>query len=191
MKPHATIVQILGAIGSILFNFSAYIASDIQLLTEVPRVQNLMTPIVLDGVKCRNTEDSLGQCRHLPVVEGCTHSDDAGANCTIIIGTVGSINSKQHSENFIINEIFLSPECDDGDIRLVPTTGDAENEGRIDYCSGRRWFPVCYDSWDTNDAKVVCRQMGFNVESKFNNKIIIFRGKLFNTKVYCIQMEVC
>ena len=98
MKPHATIVQILGAIGSILFKFSACIASDIQLLTEVPRVQNLMTPIVLDGVECTSTEDSLGQCRRLPVVEKCTHSDDAGANCTIIIGTVGSINSKQHMQ---------------------------------------------------------------------------------------------
>ena len=174
MKPHATIVQILGAIGSILFNFSAYIASDIQLLTEVPRVQNLMTPIVLDGVKCRNTEDSLGQCGHLPVVEGCTHSDDAGANCTIIIGTVGSINSKQHSEDNNINDTFLYPECDDGDIRLVPTAGDAENEGRIDYCSGRRWVSICHDSWDNNDAKVVCRQLGFNVESNFNeNNIII------------------
>ena len=57
-------------------------------------------------------------------------------------------------------------ECNDTDVRLVQLPGDMENEGRVEYCSGGRWGLVCYDSWDTNDARVICRQLGYDVESK-------------------------
>ena len=64
-----------------------YIATDKKVLTDVPQVNNLMTPIVLSTVNCRRgTEASLGQCERAPLVEYCTHSNDAGANCTIIKG---------------------------------------------------------------------------------------------------------
>ena len=54
---------------------------DPQVLDEVPQVKDIRTPIVLDGLKCRVTDPSLGQCSRLPVVEYCSHSDDAGAIC--------------------------------------------------------------------------------------------------------------
>ena len=56
------------------------------MLTDVPQVRDLTTPIVLDGLNCRSNENRLDECQHLDVVEQCTHSDDAGANCTVIIG---------------------------------------------------------------------------------------------------------
>ena len=59
---------------------------DPMVLTDVPQVKNLMTPIVLDGLNCRGDEVNLGHCEREPVVEYCSHSDDAGANCTRIIG---------------------------------------------------------------------------------------------------------
>ena len=62
------------------------IARDTKVLTEVPRVKNLRTPIVLDGLTCQDTTANLGRCGHLPAVEDCTHSNDVGANCTIIKG---------------------------------------------------------------------------------------------------------
>jgi deleted-in-malignant-brain-tumors protein 1 len=57
-------------------------------------------------------------------------------------------------------------ECNDTDVRLVQLPGDMENEGRVEYCNGDRWGLVCFDSWDTNDARVICHQLGYDVESK-------------------------
>ena len=63
---------------------------DVKVLTEVPQVKNLMTPIVLDALNCRGTETNLDQCEHAPVVEYCTHSQDAGARCTMFKGSAQS-----------------------------------------------------------------------------------------------------
>ena len=62
----------------------------------VPQVTDLATPIVLKGSVCRSTEASLGECVHEPFVEYCTHSDDVGANCTIIIGWQHSMQIAQY-----------------------------------------------------------------------------------------------
>ena len=39
--------------------------------------------------------------------------------------------------------------------------GDTEYEGRVEICYGGVWGSVCPSSWDSNDAKVVCRQLGY------------------------------
>ena len=53
------------------------------LFENVSQVTNQDTPIVLDGVLCRDgTEQRLDQCDHYPTVEFCSHSFDVGAFCT-------------------------------------------------------------------------------------------------------------
>ena len=61
------------------------------------------------------------------------------------------------------------------------TEGQMENEGRVEFCSSGRWGLVCYDGWDNNDATVVCRQLGYDVEGAHNN---------YHYYVYCCYQEV-
>ena len=49
-------------------------------------------------------------------------------------------------------------DCTNGTIRLVD--GHNPNEGRVEICVSGVWGTVCHDSWGSNDAMVVCRQLG-------------------------------
>ncbi len=57
--------------------------------------------------------------------------------------------------------------CVEGEVRLQGSRN--RYEGRVEVCRLEQWRTVCNQGWDTNEASVVCRQLGFSRISKTNN----------------------
>ena len=51
-----------------------------------------------------------------------------------------------------------SSDCTHGEIRL---TGGSDLSGRVEVCLAGQWGSVCADNWNTDEASVACRQLGF------------------------------
>lgn len=61
--------------------------------------------------------------------------------------------------------IIIDVTCNLGDIRLVG--GSNPLEGRVEVCAYNQWGTVCDDFWGTNDARVACRQLGYDGSRKY------------------------
>ena len=71
--------------------------------------------------------------------------------------------------------------CTHGALRLVG--GRTSNEGRVEICINGVWGTVCHSGWSSNDARVVCRQLGFPLDvsgSGMNFALISFYARSFH-----------
>lgn len=102
-------------------------------------------PIVMDEVRCTGNESFLINCTH-DTDHDCYHGEDAGVICS-------------------------TPCLYEGQLALFG--GKTSMEGRVEVCSDGQWGTVCDDYFDSNDARVICKQLGLPFEGYFTYNIIL------------------
>ncbi|XP_031574161.1 deleted in malignant brain tumors 1 protein-like [Actinia tenebrosa] len=122
-------------------------------------------PIWMDDVRCSGSESSLFQCEHKELEEhSCGHYHDAGVACGL--------------PPFIV--------------RLVGGSDNTNNtEGRVEVFYHGQWGTICDDSWDLNEANVVCRFLGLPraVAAPHNAAFGQGTGPIWMDDVHCSGRE--
>ncbi len=122
-------------------------------------------PIHFNDLGCTGTEDSLFSCPSA-INHNCIHAEDAAIRCQprgkCIIHNAVYDSSRQLLTYCCFCLLGI---CDDGQIRL--SGGSTELEGRVEICFNETWGTVCDVFWSSNDANVVCSELGF---SRFGKK---------------------
>ena len=80
---------------------------------------------------------------------------DAKVSLVVNFATESCIN--------VLCTILITAPCVTGQLQLAG--GNIPNEGRVEICiRDNVWGTVCDDSWGSDDATVVCRQLGYSTQ---------------------------
>ena len=71
----------------------------------------------------------------------------ASALCATVVHITSTVNS-------------VGSVCSYGSVRLVE--GDSAYEGAVEVCISNQWGAICDNQWDSVDATVICKQLGYS-----------------------------
>ncbi|XP_070175997.1 CD5 antigen-like [Littorina saxatilis] len=122
-------------------------------------------PVYLMDLNCGGRERSIFECpKSKPFRQtSCLHNRDAGVSC-------------------------IKPVLED--IRLVD--GSQSYEGRVELLVNGTWGTICDSAWDDQDARVVCRQLGYDPSGATAYRSATFNagsGPIYLTALQCVGRE--
>mmetsp|Transcript_29026 Transcript_29026/g.37409 ORF Transcript_29026/g.37409 Transcript_29026/m.37409 type:complete len:690 (+) Transcript_29026:232-2301(+) len=130
----------------------------------------------------------------LDISEGCytidvyTYGSWAGEISWSVCGLGGDV---YNDVSFCLDgqgNCTIGSETDEYDIRLVG--GDDDTEGRVEVFHDGVWGTVCDDSWDDNDAAVVCAELGFTGGTAYSYATFgQGTGQIWLDNLYCTGSE--
>ncbi|XP_028411842.1 deleted in malignant brain tumors 1 protein-like [Dendronephthya gigantea] len=120
--------------------------------------------IWLDEVECKGMEQNLMSCSHRGWGENyCSHDQDAGVEC--------------------VSTAYKT-------LRLQGSLSK-NGTGRVEVFFYGQWGTICDDGWDFKDARVVCRQLGYQdaVRALRGGQVPDGSGRIWLDEVGCKGME--
>ncbi|XP_066552383.1 scavenger receptor cysteine-rich type 1 protein M130 [Amia ocellicauda] len=151
------------------------------------RVQDVSSTAVkwLDLVKCRRHDSTLWQCPSAAWGQNdCTDEEAAEISCSVKKKDVLRPSVPSQEEQPL-------PHCPEPlELRL---TGPDNCSGRVEVRYEGSWGTVCDDSWDLQDAQVVCRQLGcgdaMSIVTERNSSFGRGSGAIWLDEVTCTGSE--
>ncbi|XP_019637391.1 PREDICTED: deleted in malignant brain tumors 1 protein-like [Branchiostoma belcheri] len=120
--------------------------------------------IYMDNVDCSGSESSLFDCSYPGWgIENCGHSEDVGIECS----TSGDADR----------------------IRLVGGTGPHEGLVEVRLSGSSDWGTVCDDNFDTDEAYVVCRTLGYSGAVRTTTEFGQGSGNIYMDDLRCSGTE--
>ncbi|GAB1602356.1 deleted in malignant brain tumors 1 protein-like [Argonauta hians] len=115
----------------------------------------------LDNITCSGNETSLEECKHSSWGDAYCDQEDSAA---------------AWCSNYV-------------GIRLKD--GKSKHEGRVEILHNGMWGSICDDSWDDNDARVVCRMLGYSYgRATLQSQHGLTNGEIWLDEVDCNGREL-
>ncbi|XP_028411843.1 deleted in malignant brain tumors 1 protein-like [Dendronephthya gigantea] len=152
--------------------------------------------IWLDEVGCKGMEQKLIRCSHLGWgVHDCSHDEDAGVECFSPEEPYWKNSRRVVTTNLHLrgNKTVNMSNANKKISNKTRIQGSVSKNGtgRVEVFFNGQWGTICDDGWDFKDARVVCRQLGYQdaVRALHGGKVPHGSGRIWLDEVDCQGME--